>query len=248
MRNWTRIAAAALLSITAISQPAQGLQYVWDRQTIEDLVDEFERTVLWRQLELAKKIVSLQDRQLLARLEPRLKDADRHDRANIAFVFAGLGDERGFQVLANILNDRSDRPEGQGIPGGRWSLARQIAADRYYAVHVLGHLQDRRAVDLLLPLLKDPDVNYKAAWALGEVGDAGAIGPLIDALRHHDALVRISAIHALVKLRANEALPHLRAMLNDHALPRAGDQISVADTAKAAIVAIDGSQARKVAR
>jgi hypothetical protein len=34
---------------------------------------------------------------------------------------------------------------------------------------------------------------------------------------------------------AQEALPHLRALLTDHALPRAGDQVSVADTAKAAI-------------
>ena len=64
---------------------------------------------------------------------------------------------------------------------------------------------------------------------------AVSIPPLIDALRDTDALVRVVAIHSLTKLQAREALPHLRALLTDDALPGAGDQVSVADTAKAAI-------------
>jgi HEAT repeat protein len=28
-----------------------------------------------------------------------------------------------------------------------------------------------RAVEILLPLLEDTEINYHAAWALGEVGD-----------------------------------------------------------------------------
>jgi len=234
MRNSITIAATALVSVLA-SSPVRALQYVQDRQTIDELVEEFERAGLSRQLELGKNIVRLHDKQLLARLEDRLTDKDRHVRANMAFVFAGLSDPRGFEVIAGILNDRSDRPQGQGLPGGRWSVAQQIRADRYYAVHVLAELEDERSVDLLLPLLPDADVNYKVAWALGEIGNARAITPLIKALRDDDALVRVSAIHALVKLRAKEALPHLRALLNDHAMPSAGDQVSVADTANTAI-------------
>ncbi len=234
MCNSITIVATALVSVLA-SSPVRALQYGQDRETTEALVEEFERAGFSRQLELGKKIVSLHDKQLLARLEHGLADQDRHVRANMAFVFAGLGDSRGFEVIAGILNDRSDRPQGQGVPGGRWSVAQQIRADRYYAVHVLAGLVDERGVDLLLPLLIDPDVNYNVAWALGEIGNARAITPLIKALRDDDALVRISAIHALVKLRAKEALPQLRALLNDHAMPSAGDQISVADTAKRAI-------------
>jgi HEAT repeat protein len=78
-------------------------------------------------------------------------------------------------------------------------------------------------------------VRYKVAWALGEIGDDQAIGPLIEALRDKSSDVRVIAIHALEKLRAGDALPHLRALLNDHEKAHFGDQISVAEAAKAAI-------------
>ena len=75
----------------------------------------------------------------------RLSHQDRHLRGNAALIFAGLGDPRGLQVIADIITDRSDCPEGQGIPGvsgdGRYHVARQIAADRYYAAHLLGDLR-----------------------------------------------------------------------------------------------------------
>ena len=50
-----------------------------------------------------------------------------------------------------------------------------------------------------------------------------------------DALMRVSAIQALEMLEAVESLPQLRALLNDQALPRAGDRVTVGETAKAAI-------------
>jgi hypothetical protein len=84
-------------------------------------------------------------------------------------AFAGLGDARGFQVITDILSDRSDRPEGQGIPtassDGRYRVARQIAADRYYAAHLLGDLRDPRAVPILVTLLKDTEVTSIVPWA-----------------------------------------------------------------------------------
>jgi HEAT repeat protein len=92
---------------------------------------------------------------------------------------------------------------------------------------------------LLLPLLADPDVNHKAAWALGGVGDRRAIPALIESLDDEDALMRTSAIDALAQLEAAEALPRLRTLVNDPALPRAGDPIPVGERAKAAIAAIE---------
>jgi HEAT repeat protein len=78
-----------------------------------------------------------------------------------------------------------------------------------------------------------------AAWALGGVGDRRAIPALIESLDDTDALMRTSAIGALARLEAAEALPRLRTLVNDPALPRAGDQISVGERAKAAIAAIE---------
>jgi HEAT repeat protein len=230
-----------MVCVTAAVMSAPALSSAQPRIPIDQLVDQFERAGFVAQLELGTQIVSRQDTRVLGRLERGLRNEDRHARANVAFVFAALGDDRGYRTIADILTDYSERPEGQGqgIPGGRWTSQRQIDADRYYAVHVLGHLKTARSTDLLLPLLTDPTVNYNAAWALGEIGDARAIRPLIGALTDRDALVRVSAIKALEKLRAKEALPHLRALLDDGALPRAGDQISVGETARRAIATLE---------
>lgn len=178
--------------------------------------------------------MSTGDSRALQRLEPWLDHADRHRRGNAAFVFAGLADPRGLETIGLMLTGRSARPEGQGIPGGRYSAAGQIRAERYYAVHLLGE-REPRAVDVLIPLLDNGEINYKVAWALGEIGDARATPPLMAALGNRDALVRISAIQALVKLGATEALPRLRELLSDDGLPSAGDRVSVAETARAAI-------------
>jgi hypothetical protein len=153
------------------------------RASVSDLLQRFENTrVFWQQIEVAKEIVAAKDTSVLSKLELWLTDEDRHLRGNAAFIYDGLGDRRGFDVIAAILGDHSGRPEGQGIPGGRWSLQAQIRADRYYAAHLLGDLKDPRAVAILVPLLKDTDVNYIVPWSLGQIADASAIQPLIQTL------------------------------------------------------------------
>jgi HEAT repeat protein len=99
----------------------------------------------------------------------------------------------------------------------------------------LGQLRDPRAFEILVPLLDDAEINYEVAWALGEIGDRRAIRPLIAVLRDRHAVVRTLAIQSLERLRATEALPAIRALLTDRALPSAGDQVSVGETAKAVI-------------
>jgi HEAT repeat protein len=210
------------------------------------LVEQFKNEkVFWRQLTVAQELVRVRNRRVLPALAGWLDHWDRHVRGNTAFVFAGLGDRRGFEVISAIIHDLSDRPQGQGMSGvagnaagNGWGGLAQIRADRYYAIHLLGELRDPRAVPILVPLLQD-ELNYKVAWALGHIGDRRAIHPLIETLRHEEALVRISAIQALVVLRAKEAVPHLRGLLDDTRLPSAGDQVSVADTAKAAIAKLE---------
>jgi HEAT repeat protein len=154
-------------------------------------------------------------------------------------MFAALGDRRGFDVITAILNDRSERPEGQGIPGGRWSLQAQISADRYYAVHLLGQLKDPTAVPVLVALLQDEQVNYNVAWALGEIGGKLAVQGLLEALHSGSPDVRVTAIESLAKLNAKEALPNLRPLLDDNATRHFGRLVSVADAARAAITKLE---------
>src|SRR5215813_12415697 len=228
-----------ILAILTLCAP--GLAEAQTEQSVDNLVNEFETTKeFWRQFEVAKKLVTRGDKSALPALESWLSNEDRHARCVAAFVFAGLGNDRGFEVIRAVLNDMSDRPEGQGTSAGKWSLQTQIRSDRYFAVHVLGELEDRRAVPILISLLWDEEINYSVAWALGEIGDERAIGPLIEALRNKSSDMRVGAISALEKLGAVAALPHLRALLNDHEKTHFKEwRISVAEAAKAAIATLE---------
>jgi HEAT repeat protein len=176
---------------------------------------------------------------------------DRHLRGNAAFVFAGLGDPRGFEVITAILNDRSERTAGQGVaylhtgpadqghPDAKQFLALQISADRYYAAHLLGDLKDSRAVPILIQLLNDPEVNYIVPWSLGQIGDRSAVPSLIGALSDRNPDMRVLAIHALEQLGATEALPSLRLLLDDNQGSTFGQKVSVSEAARAAVTKLE---------
>jgi HEAT repeat protein len=168
-----------------------------------------------------------------------LTNEDRHVRGNGALIFAGMKDDRGFEVIRTILNDRSERPKGQGWPGGNWTLQAQIAADRYYAVHLFGDLKDPRAVPILVPLLHDQEVNDIVPWSLGEIGDKRAVEPLIGTLSDKDPSMRVLAILSLEKLKAREAVPRLRELLNDSDRSNFGNSMSVAEAAQTAITNLE---------
>jgi hypothetical protein len=100
---------------------------------------------------------------------------------------------------------------------GRPYVQGQIREDRYYAAHLLGDLKDARAIPNLVPLLTDPDVTYTVPWSLGQIGDPSAIPPLTGSLSDPNPTMRVLAIYALAELKATEALPRLRMLLDDHA-------------------------------
>ena len=171
-------------------------------QTASRLVEELETTTgFWEQFEVAKKIVGLHDTSVLARLEPWLRCEDMRRRGNAAVVFARVGDDRGFQFIKAILEDRSTKRVVFEIDSaGHPSPALQIRADRYYAAHLLGDLRDVRAVPILVSLLKDEEVKLVVPWSLGEIGDKSAIPALKEALNDNSLAMRASALLALEKL------------------------------------------------
>jgi HEAT repeat protein len=240
MRNGFR-AIIAYLGISAmLLTAAPDLARGQERQSAAQLLDQFENTpIFWQQIEVAEKLVRIRDASFLPQLESWLSHDDRHLRGNAAFLFAALGDRRGYDVLVEILNDRSERPKGQGLGTVRWSLQEQIVTDRYYAVHLLGELKDPSAVPDLVALLQDEQVNYKVAWALGEIGGEPAVQGLVEALHDKNPDVRVIAIEALGKLNAKEALSSLSLLLDDHERSHFGELVSVSDAAMAAITKLE---------
>jgi hypothetical protein len=206
------------------------------------LVNDFKNCpVFWQQFEIGKKIVALLDTNVLQSsiLIDCLTNEDRHARANAAYVFAALGDERGFDTLQKILTDRSPRPAEITDDALHPSLRLQIEEDRYYAAHLFGDLKDPRAVPILIPLLGDDEVNYIVPWSLGEIGDKRAIPPLIEILDDKNPSMRVLAIYALAQLHATQALPRLRELLNDNDRSNFGDLVSVAEAARGAITQLE---------
>jgi len=204
------------------------------------LVEKFiNTTIFWKQFEVAKEIIALHDKSVLPKLEPWLKNEDMHRRGNAAFIFASLGDDRGFQVIQSILEDRSTKRAVFEIDStGSPSPELQILHDRYYAVHLFGDLRDARAVPILIPLLGDREVSEIVPWSLGEIGDKSAIPALIKALGYDSPDMRVLAIYALEKLHAREALPHLRALLHDDEKIHFDGLGTVAEAARAAIATL----------
>lgn len=231
---WTWL-AANLFSLCAHAEtPAAG-----------ELVARFQaEPMFWKQADLADEIAKVASLADLSPLAPWLTHDDRHVRGNAAYLFAKLGDQHGFETLVGILDDYSAQRVNHQ-EGGNWinvpiavrasrQLTFQIREDRYYAIHLLGRLHDPRAVDVLTPLLDHDENNYNVAWALGEIGDPRAIPALITALSNKDALVRSTAIGALVALHATQALPDITALFDDTAMPSAGERVTVGETARKA--------------
>ena len=210
-------------------------------QTSSALLEQFKNEkVFWKQIEIAKAIAGKHDASVLPPLGDWLGHQDRHIRANVAFIFASFGDPRGVQTIADILTDRSERPEGQGMSGGRsgdgrYRFERQVAADRYYAAHVLGDLRDPRGVALLVPLLDDRETQAVVPWSLGQIGDKRAIPPLIAALDSDDPSQRVLVIYALEALNAKEAVSRLLTLVDDDRKSNFGALVTVSEAAKAAI-------------
>ncbi len=216
------------------------------RPSLADLLHRFESTtVFWQQIEVAKEIVAAHDISVLPKLQGWLTNEDRHLRGNAAFIYAGLGNPRGFDVIVAILGDRSERRRVDKISSvGLPSVEGQIREDRYYAAHLLGNLKDVRAIPILVPLLNDTEVNYIVPWSLGQIGDGSAIQPLIRTLSISHPSMRVLAIYALVELNATEALPRLRQLLGDNERSHFDKLESVAEAARDAIAKLQAEPPR----
>src|ERR1017187_3207786 len=103
-----------LLLLFASPAPDQGQQ----RPSAAELLDQFQAsTVFWKQFEVAKAIVAAKDTSVLPQLESLLTHEDRLLRGNAAFILAGLGDPRGFDVIVAILADHSETSGSSNFVG-----------------------------------------------------------------------------------------------------------------------------------
>jgi HEAT repeat protein len=87
-----------------------------------------------------------------------------------------------------------------GLNDTRWYVVRNI-------IHILRKIADKRSVDFLLKTVKHGDnrVKIEVIRALGELGGAGVIVALREALEDPEVQVRIAALKALGNIRSEAA-------------------------------------------
>lgn len=102
-----------------------------------------------------------------------------------------------------ILYALAEHPAPEDFELFRTALEDLDLRVRCWAMNGLGNLADARAVPELERRLSDPiyNVRYRAAWALGAIGDPAAIGPLTDTeARDEHVYVRYYASAALEQI------------------------------------------------
>src|SRR5262249_7210483 len=140
-------------------------------------------------------------------------------RYTVSVVLIGL-------CIAVLYGEEAKEPIYKGKPLKAWvaALDGQSKESRIEAIKALGKIGSRAqaAVFKLSEILKnkneDWSVRMQAAFALGKIGPAKAVVPLLaDALKDESAWVRQSAAIALGKTRgdAEMAVPALIAALQD---------------------------------
>jgi HEAT repeat protein len=121
---------------------------------------------------------------------------------------------------------------------------------------VLGRLGDPRGFETIAAILSDrsprsagqgipgskwtvpAQIRADRYYAAHLLGDRRGIGPLVAQTDRDDPSLRVLAIGALERLKAREALPRLRQLLQDDRRSNFGDRTTVADTARRAIAVI----------
>jgi HEAT repeat protein len=178
--------------------------------------------------EAATALGTFRDARAVGPLVCLLRDADRAVRQAAIEALTAIGEpsvpvlglclsdahsavqEAACAVLSLIADERVLDPLIATLKNQNWIL-------RMHAAKALGRMKDARAIEPLIPLLQDKvkAVREEAATALADIGDP-ALPSLLEALKHHEWLVRLHAVEALGKSRSAEAVePLLWVLFND---------------------------------
>lgn len=122
-----------------------------------------------------------------------LKHEDTEVKKQAVKVLGELGNPRAIEPLIQALND--------------WDLHERDVAD---SLAMIGE----PAVESLLLAMEEPETKWGAITALGDIGDARAIYPLVKASRDVDPKIRGAAVIALGKIGDGRVVQPLIGFLN----------------------------------
>ncbi len=171
---------------------------------------------------------------VFSRIPDLLNHEDEKVRGAVCIGLENLNDP---QVIPFILNNiRED--EGRGIRNIQKDLLRQLSRNdtkpirlmiddlssyrKSLAIQILGELDDRESISILMSCLKDSSdlVRMNAAFVLGDFRNNKAVDSIIPLLNDSSERVRVAGATALCKIGDRKAVEPLKQMLMDGRFPR----------------------------
>lgn len=184
-RSWTRAEAAEKLGQMRSSRAAGALV-----RAMDDPAPEVR-------LRAARALGILRGSAAVSKLITSLQEPNRWSAMRIADILAGMGEEAVEGLLAELPR----------LPGG----------SRVLVIDIFGRARSLKAIPALRELLRDPDpdVRARAAHALGQIADTGAVSGLVSALSDPRWPVRAMAAKALGRIPGDGAIDALCRSLTD---------------------------------
>jgi HEAT repeat protein len=191
------------------SDAARALGEVGDTRSVETLIRALEDRESSVRYYAAGALGKIGDARSVEPLIRALEDSGETFRSNAAEALGEIGDARSVEPLIAALDRWC-------YETGKKGFAYTALCSEWGALHALVKLGSPAVEPLHLALSSGRSINLRtfAARALGQIGDARSVEPLIGALEDPASDVRESAIAALVDIGKAALGPLKRAIEN----------------------------------
>jgi HEAT repeat protein len=208
--------------VTVRQAAAQALGRLGDKTVVEPLLEILNDAHAPVRQAAADALGMLMDKRAIEPLVAAIKDDDVTVQLSVIGALGKAGDEQASDCLKTMLKHDSPQVRLAALQalGQVWQLQciTQLGSPdpktRALAARALGKQGDSRAVEPLIVLLGDgnPETRTEAAEALINLGGL-TVESLISAINHRDALVRVTAVELLGRLRDQRAVLPLTSAL-----------------------------------
>jgi HEAT repeat protein len=189
----------------------------WGKTAVQPLIKALSDDEEWVRQTAARALGVIGDARAVVPLIKALGDGNKHVRGYAASALDKLEwkpDTDEFRAAYLIASNDWKSLVEWGEPAVQWLIEALRDEDgdvSWHAASALGEIGDARAVEPLIKALRD---NSSAAKALVNIGDARAVEPLIKALGDKDSDVRQRGAEALGEIGDERAVEPLIAALS----------------------------------
>ncbi len=162
-----------------------------------EMIHYLEDADFWIRERIAQILGDLNLPNITPHILPLLDSEDASLRRYAVEILQGLKDPDTLPRLRKMAYDSN------------WLVRERV-------IETLGILKDKNAVSLLIRLLSEPEMRTVAVHALGEIGVARSVQPILDYLPNETSDGKIEFLNALVKFKDRRIAEGIRPLLDDN--------------------------------